>query len=207
MQELLDPVSDERPRVHRDSGGAYVLEAGVDGRQVVAADGGSLVAWAPAGGPASLWHRLLYAQGLPLAASLQGVACLHAGAVVLGGRAVALVGASGAGKSTLTAALVAAGAVFLTDDVLALLVEDDGVVAYPGPSISAPGSAAPATVRVGAVVFLDRGAHPAPGLNPVERPLQLLLAGASWDGSRTHATRRLSWMSARRWPRPCRSIG
>jgi serine kinase of HPr protein (carbohydrate metabolism regulator) len=98
----------------------------------VARDGRSIVT-------TKLDARLLFARGLPLAASLQGVVCLHASAVVVEGRAVAICGASGAGKSTLAAALVAEGAAFLTDDVLALTAGHD-VIAHPGPAFASVGA-------------------------------------------------------------------
>ncbi len=49
---------------------------------------------------------------------LAGECVLHASAVRVGGRAVAFAGGSGAGKSTLAALCCAAGAAFLTDDLL-----------------------------------------------------------------------------------------
>lgn len=51
---------------------------------------------------------------------LQGIVCLHASAVAVDGRAIALVGISGAGKSTTAAAFARLGYPVLTDDVLAL---------------------------------------------------------------------------------------
>jgi len=51
---------------------------------------------------------------------LRGAACLHASAVELDGRAIAIAGAAGAGKSTLAAALVGGGATLLAEDVVAL---------------------------------------------------------------------------------------
>lgn len=51
-----------------------------------------------------------------------------------GGRAIAFTASSGAGKSSLAAHLIAAGATFLTDDVLALELAGNGVVAHPGPA-------------------------------------------------------------------------
>jgi hypothetical protein len=50
----------------------------------------------------------------------RGIVALHASAVALDGAAVAFLAPSGAGKSSLAAALVAAGGVLLTDDLLAL---------------------------------------------------------------------------------------
>jgi hypothetical protein len=52
---------------------------------------------------------------------LRGAACLHASAVEVDGRAIAIAGAAGAGKSTLAAALVGRGATLLAEDVVALV--------------------------------------------------------------------------------------
>jgi len=49
---------------------------------------------------------------------LQGIVSLHASAVVLGGRAVAFLGAGGTGKSTLAARFALRGTPVVTDDVL-----------------------------------------------------------------------------------------
>jgi hypothetical protein len=57
---------------------------------------------------------------IPLALHLGGSLCLHAGAVMIAGSVIALTGPKRVGKSTLTASLVAAGAEFVTDDVLAV---------------------------------------------------------------------------------------
>jgi hypothetical protein len=51
----------------------------------------------------------------------RGVVCLHASAVAIGDRSIAIVGAAGAGKSTTAAAFAKAGFPVLTDDVLPLL--------------------------------------------------------------------------------------
>jgi hypothetical protein len=69
---------------------------------------------------------------LPLAAVLRGLEVLHASAVVLDGRAVALAGACRAGKTSVAGYLAAAGAPFLTDDVLAVEPEAEGVLCHPG---------------------------------------------------------------------------
>lgn len=83
--------------------------------------------------PAWRWQRFVTAQVLPFAAILHGIEGLHAGAVALGGRAVAVAAGSGGGKSTLVAALVARGAPLVADDVVALEPGGDGLVAHPGP--------------------------------------------------------------------------
>lgn len=63
----------------------------------------------------------------------RGLFPLHANAFALNGRAVAIAGAPGAGKSTLAAWLLRDGLDLLGDDVLALEVEPDRVLALPGP--------------------------------------------------------------------------
>jgi hypothetical protein len=53
---------------------------------------------------------------------------------VLAGGGIALVAPAGTGKTSVAAHLVAAGADFLTDDVLALERGDESLVAHPGPA-------------------------------------------------------------------------
>jgi len=81
------------------------------------------------------WHSqlLLVAQTLPLVAVLQGLEVFHAGGVSIGERVFGLVGPSGVGKSSVACHLIAQGAGFFTDDVLALEHVDGGLVAHPGP--------------------------------------------------------------------------
>jgi hypothetical protein len=62
---------------------------------------------------------------------LRGVVCLHANAVEINGKAVAMIGPAGAGKSTTAAAFARAGYKVLTDDVLALDERADGFLARP----------------------------------------------------------------------------
>lgn len=63
---------------------------------------------------------MLAGNALSFLLSLAGHAVLHAGAVDVGGSAVAAIGPSGVGKSTLTAWLCAAGGRLVSDDVLRL---------------------------------------------------------------------------------------
>lgn len=63
---------------------------------------------------------------LSFALLASGSCVLHGSAVAVGGDALAVVGSSGTGKSTVTALLLAAGADFVTDDVLRLDVPDAG---------------------------------------------------------------------------------
>ncbi len=77
--------------------------------------------------------RQLLQQILPLVANGQRATMLHAGAVQVGGRAIAFMGRTGLGKSTLTAAFASQGCRFLCDDALQISLSDEGrPVAAPG---------------------------------------------------------------------------
>ena len=114
----------------------YRVWAPRHGQYVVSADGRVVSAQIPRSG-SWWWTKLLFAQVLPLAASLQGLECLHAGCVTLDGRAYALAAASGTGKSSVALHLVAQGALFVSDDILAAEVRDHGVTVHPGPRMAA----------------------------------------------------------------------
>lgn len=62
---------------------------------------------------------------------LRGIACLHASAVVVGDRAVAVMGPPSAGKSTLAAAFCRMGVPVLADDIVALAERRDEVLVLP----------------------------------------------------------------------------
>ena len=111
----------------------YRIWAPRHGRHIVSSDGSEIRSVLPRRAPLA-WQRLFFAQTLPLAAALRGLEPLHASAVGLRGRAVAFTAASGTGKSSLAAHLVATGATFLTDDVLALESVADDVIAHAGPA-------------------------------------------------------------------------
>ena len=83
------------------------------------------------------WHNepvymYLIGQVISVALLQKRVESLHASAVELNGRATAIVGDCGAGKSTLTAALVAAGARLVTDDLLVTRRNGSGTVTLSG---------------------------------------------------------------------------
>jgi hypothetical protein len=113
----------------------YRIAAPGHGRYVVSGDG-TQIRFALSPAPGWRWQRLLFAQALPLAAALQGLELFHASAVAIGGQAVALVAASGTGKSSVAAHMVAGGAAFVTDDVLALEPVGGTVLAHPGPRLT-----------------------------------------------------------------------
>jgi len=119
--------------ISRHSERGYRIWAPRHGRHIVSADGREIRSALPRRATLA-WQRLFFAQTLPLAAALQGLEMLHASAVGIGGQAVAFTAASGTGKSSLAAHLIATGATFLTDDVLALEHAQLGVLAHPGPA-------------------------------------------------------------------------
>jgi hypothetical protein len=63
---------------------------------------------------------------------LRGITCLHASAVVVDGRAIALFGLAGAGKSTTAAAFALSGIAVLSDDVAVLADRGDHFFIQPG---------------------------------------------------------------------------
>jgi hypothetical protein len=109
----------------------YRVYAPHNGRHLVSPEGTHISSTRP---PGALWRwqRLLLAQVLPLAATLQGLELLHASAVDWKGRIFAIVASSGTGKTSVAAHVVARGGVLVTDDVLALEVKGDVAVAHPG---------------------------------------------------------------------------
>jgi hypothetical protein len=105
------------------------------GRYVITHDGRQ-IGCLPGEVAADMQERVLFAQALPVAATLQGLEVLHASAVCGPGGAAAFVGVSGSGKTTLATRLVLSGAGLLTDDVLAIEV-GPRALAHPGPPFMA----------------------------------------------------------------------
>jgi hypothetical protein len=98
----------------------------------VSADGREI--WSRWPEPATLADTETYLLGpvVGFALRLRGLLCLHASAVVINGRAVALAGGSHAGKSTTAAAFAAAGYPVLSDDLVA--VRQDGMSWFVAPA-------------------------------------------------------------------------
>jgi hypothetical protein len=105
---------------------SYELLAAADGRRAV---GRSLLA----PGDDSF---LMYLVGAAISFCLlrYGIEQLHATVIIDGENAFGLLGRSGYGKSTLAGSFLQAGYPILTDDMLVLKREADGLFALPGPS-------------------------------------------------------------------------
>ena len=63
---------------------------------------------------------------------LRGLTCLHASAVTVDGKAIALLGTNGSGKSTIAAKFAELGYSVLSDDLIPLREQGDQVLAEPG---------------------------------------------------------------------------
>jgi hypothetical protein len=118
----LDPAGTPSIRVHRRFQPGYFRIAYVDGTVIFVDEAASGI-WAtwPEGATVEDTATYLLGPTLGFLLRLRGTACLHASAVSIGGRAVALVGPSGFGKSTTAAAFAKLGHAVLTDDVAPLV--------------------------------------------------------------------------------------
>lgn len=119
---------------HPDDG--YLLTLPGVGGYRVSCDGLGVTCFPEPGVSEWWWQRALVNQVLPLAATVRGFEMLHAGAVAIEGRAIALVGHPGAGKSSTTLNLILQGAAFFTDDALAIEQSPGGILAHPGAGVS-----------------------------------------------------------------------
>jgi hypothetical protein len=113
--------------------GSLFLLHYADGTEFVVDDDGTEV-WGRWPAPATFDDAATYLVGPVLAFVLRrrGITCLHASAVALGERAIALVGPAGAGKSTLAAGFAGRGHAALADDVVALRRSEGAFRVGPG---------------------------------------------------------------------------
>jgi len=149
---------DGRPflRIEHDPALGYRVWADRHGTHLIAADGRHCSAAVPDPGWRGL--KLLASQVMPLATTLHGREVMHAAGVVVEGHLIGIVAASGTGKSSTACRLIAGGASFFADDVLALEIHDAGVRAHPGP-------------RLANVHEADLAAIPEPGRRRLGPPL------------------------------------
>lgn len=118
---------------HPDSG--YLISGPEYGAHLLSADGSHLTCF-PEGLDEGAWQRLLIAQVLPFAALLHGLEVFHASAVVKDGEAIAFLGPSRSGKTSLALELCGRGALFMADDVLAVAVREERLIANPGSPVA-----------------------------------------------------------------------
>lgn len=130
-----------------------------DGGMQLTVDRGTSTVTVTAGGDEDRmpWQAWFTGQLLPLVATLRGLEPLHAGAVLIDGRCIAVTGPSSAGKSTLLAHLVALGAELFADDVIA--VDPATLEAWPaGASLRLHEPVAQSAVRASRGRLRDLGA-------------------------------------------------
>ncbi|MBL8189203.1 MAG: serine/threonine protein kinase [Acidobacteria bacterium] len=133
QKEALQTAQIRHVAPHEDDAGEPVLQAwdlaGGEYLRLLYADGTEFILdrrgtqlWVTWPSWQTLEDMATYLLGpvLGLVLRLREVTCLHASAVVVNGKAIALVGASGAGKSTTAAAFAKAGYKVLADDIVAL---------------------------------------------------------------------------------------
>jgi hypothetical protein len=117
-------VEESCVRASRLPGGSHYRLAYDDGTEcVIDARGEEVWAKAPAGATIEDTATYLLGPVMGFVLRLRGVTCLHASAVAVDGRAIALAGHAGAGKSSAAAAFARAGHAVLTDDVTALTLD------------------------------------------------------------------------------------
>ncbi|HKZ14485.1 MAG TPA: hypothetical protein VJL81_11645 [Solirubrobacterales bacterium] len=132
-------------RVERGAAGDHLIRCG-EHRFHLSADCSRLACPRPTV-PDPLWWGAFLDWVPYSAASLSGLLCIHAAGVLIDGRVLAVAADAGAGKSTLAAELLARGATFFCDDVLAVEPTGEGVVAHPGPRLAKVAAARPDLVE------------------------------------------------------------
>ena len=114
------------------SGGSFIHFRYVDGTEFLLDRAGTRV-WAVWPAPLTLEDTVTYLLGPVMAfvLRLRGIVCLHASAVAVEDRALALLGPGGAGKSTTAAVFARLGYAVLADDALAVLERGESFLAQP----------------------------------------------------------------------------
>jgi hypothetical protein len=129
---FLDERGEPTQKVYRSPGGDFFRIQYSDGT-VIAVDAKGNNVWATWPDSATVEDTATYLLGptLGFILRLRGVTCLHASAIAVGGRAIALVGPSGSGKSSTAAAFAQLGYGVLSDDVVPLTDPGDGFIVQP----------------------------------------------------------------------------
>src|SRR5258708_33281834 len=120
---------DGRLMIDRFANGAFLFEY-QDGTRFVVTPSELWMSWCA---PLDFADACTYLVGPVFAfvMRLRGFACLHASAVMIGGRAIGIVGGAGIGKSTLAAALIGEGCTLVAEDVLAVGLHDGRLEVLP----------------------------------------------------------------------------
>lgn len=131
--EWIDDDGEPGWRMWTVDGGRYYRLRYADGTDFLIEGSGRAV-WGEWPAPLTIEDTATYLLGpvLRFVLARRGVLCLHASAVVIGGRAVALVGPAGAGKSTTAAAFASRGVPVLSDDLVALTPHGSEFLVQPG---------------------------------------------------------------------------
>jgi hypothetical protein len=163
-------------RVWRVAGGAYFKLRYADGTEFLV-DSAASEAWATWPDSSTLEDTATYLLGpvFGFMLRLRGITCLHASAVALGDRAIALLGPASAGKSTTAAVFSRMGHRVLTDDIVALSERDGTVQVQPAyPQLR---------LWPEAVALLNGGADTLPRLTPTwdKRALDLTTNGGRFQ--------------------------
>lgn len=135
ISEQLEPNGETCFQIEAHTEAGYLIAGPRYGAHLLASDG-STVRCAPGGASDQQWQRMLVAQVLPFAALLHGLEVFHASAVTFEQRAIALLGPSHIGKTSTALELCRLGASFLADDVLAVELSDERLLAYPGTPVA-----------------------------------------------------------------------
>jgi hypothetical protein len=132
VSPYLDERGEPNMRVWALDDGAYIRLYYSDGTDFVV-DRPGMNVWATWAASATLEDMATYLLGpiLGFVLRLRGVVCLHASAIAFGDRAFGVLGPAGAGKSTTAAAFAQRGHAILSDDVLAILDREDGLLIQP----------------------------------------------------------------------------
>lgn len=135
-------------RVERGRAGDHLLTFGRTASFHLDSAGESLLC-SPTAAKGIEWQRFLLDTVLYCVSLLRGFEALHASAVCVDDRVVAIVAAPGGGKSTFAAELVRRGHSLFADDVLALSPGEGGVLAHPGPPLMTLTAASGAVEELG----------------------------------------------------------
>ena len=128
----LDELGRSKLVIWKLAGGAWFHMCYSDGTEFLVDHFGTRL-WATWPEPLTVEDTATYLLGpvIGFVLLLRGTHCLHASAVNVGGRAIALVGPAGAGKSTTAAAFAKRGYRVLSDDVVTLDDESGELMVHP----------------------------------------------------------------------------